>query len=37
MRKKIVNLLLVIAKQEHAKAKKGNKASWQGVINRLSR
>lgn len=37
MKKKFLNLLLAIAKQNHAKAKGGNKASWQGVINRLTR
>jgi hypothetical protein len=37
MKKNLIGLLLAIATKEHAKAKKGNKASWQSVINRLTR
>lgn len=38
MKKNVISLFLAIAVNAKAKAKsKGNKASWQGVINRLTR
>lgn len=37
MKKNVFGLLLAIAKQNHARAKGGNKTSWKSVINRLSR